>query len=264
MTVTATHAPGTFCWVDLSAHDAEAAKRFYPALLGWSVNDMRYGEAEHEVYTMYEVDGRQVAASAAMGEDQKAMGVPPFWLSYIAVEDADAAAARAGELGGSVLAGPFDVFEAGRMAIVQDPTGAMFALWQPKSHTGVGLRDQPGSLCWNELGTTDTGRAREFYTSLFGWTAQEMDTGVSYTMFMQGEQMVGGMYRITPDMQMPSNWLPYFAVDDADATAERARSLGGQVLMDPQDIPGIGRFVLLQDPQGAMFYVIKLEQQGGS
>jgi len=263
MTVTATHAPGTFCWVDLSAHDAEAAKRFYPALLGWSVNDMKYGEAEHEVYTMFEVDGRQVAASAAMGEDQKQQ-MPPFWLSYVAVESADETARRATELGGTVLAGPFDVLDAGRMAIVQDPTGAAFALWQPKRHQGAGLVGQPGALCWNELGTTDTARAREFYTSLFGWTTQEMDTGMPYTMFMNGEQMVGGMYGLTPDMPMPPAWLPYFAVDDADATAEQARSLGGQVLMEPQDIPNIGRFALIRDPQGAIFYIIKLVQQGGS
>ncbi|HEX8691161.1 MAG TPA: VOC family protein [Longimicrobium sp.] len=262
MTVTATHAPGTFCWVDLSAHDAAAAKRFYPALLGWSVNDMKYGEAEHEVYTMYEVDGRQVAASAAMGEDQKGMGVPPFWLSYVAVENADETAARAAELGGTVMAGPFDVLDAGRMAIVQDPTGAVFALWQAGRHQGAGLLGQPGALCWNELGTADPARARDFYTSLFGWGAQEMETVAPYTMFAQGEQMVGGMYQLSPDMQMPPCWLPYFAVDDADATAERVRELGGQVLMGPEDIPGIGRFVLIQDPQGAFFYVIKLAQSG--
>lgn len=258
MTVTATHAPGTFCWIDLAAHDNDGAKAFYTALFGWTVDDRRYGDGPNDVYSMLRRDGRDAAASYTMDETQRAQGFPPAWLSYVCVESADQSAARAAELGGAVLAEAFDVMESGRMALIADPAGAMLALWEPRAHPGVGVRDEPGSLCWNELCTPDVARARDFYTALFGWAAQEMDTGMPYTMFTQGEAMVGGMYALTPEIRMPPSWMPYFAVEDADAAGERARELGGTVLMGPDDIPGIGRFVLLQDPQGAMFYVIEL------
>jgi len=258
MTVTATHAPGTFCWIELAAHDNDAARAFYTALLGWSVNETRYGDGPNDVYYIYQLNGADAAASYPMDPGQKEAGMPSAWLLYVAVEDVEASAARAREAGGTLLMEPFDVMAHGRMALVQDPMGAPFALWQPLSHPGVGVRDEPGSLCWSELATPDAGRARDFYTGLFGWGTQPFEGPVPYTMFTLGEQMVGGMYQPTPDMQMPPTWLPYFAVADADAAAEQVRALGGTVLMGPDDIPGVGRSVLAQDPQGAMFYVIKL------
>lgn len=258
MTVTATHAPGTFCWTDLAAHDNEGAKAFYTALFGWTVEDMPYGEGPNEVYSMFSRGGHHVGASYTMDETQRSQGVPPAWLSYVAVESADRSAARAAELGGTVLAEPFDVLDSGRMALIADPGGAVLGLWEPRAHPGFGVRDEIGSLCWTELATRDVDRARDFYTGLFGWGTQEMDTGIQYTMFTLGEGMAGGMYTLPPDLEMPVSWTPYFAVEDADATGERARELGGTVLMGPDDIPDIGRFVLLQDPQGALFYAIKL------
>jgi predicted enzyme related to lactoylglutathione lyase len=262
MPATATHAPGTFCWLDLGAYDAEAANRFYTAFFGWTAVPMKYGGDEGDVYTMYQLDGKDVAASYAMDANQKAMGIPTAWLSYVAVENADEAAARAKALGGSIVAGPFDVMQVGRMALVQDPTGAVFALWQTGTHAGVGVRDEPGSLTWTELMTNDPAKAREFYTSLFGWNAQtqDMGMGMEYTVFTgPGGAMRGGMYQIRPEMgAMPGNWTPYFAVEDADAAAEKAKQLGAVVMMEPQDIPGVGRFAMFRDPQGAMFYVIRL------
>jgi predicted enzyme related to lactoylglutathione lyase len=254
MTVTATHAPGTFCWLDLATHDNEGAKAFYTAFFGWTVEDMKYGDGPGEVYSMFLLDGRQVAASYAMDETQRAQGVPPAWLSYVCVESVDRSAARAVELDAILLAEPLDVLDSGRMALIGDPTGAMLALWEPRAHPGVGVRDEPGSLTWNELSTRDVAAARAFYTELFGWGTEEIDTGMAYTMFTQGEKMAGGMYALTPGIDMPVLWTPYFAVEDVGVAGERARELGGEVLMGPEDIPGIGQFVLVRDPQGAMFY----------
>jgi hypothetical protein len=260
MSDTPQHAPGTFCWVDLGAHDPQAAKRFYTELFGWTVTDNQFGPGEGDVYTTYKLDGRSVAASYPMDPEQKAAGMPSAWLSYVAVEDADASAARAKELGATLMVEPFDVMEHGRMAMVQDPGGALFALWQPRAHPGAEVRGAPGSLGWNELATNDAAKARDFYTGLFGWRADVMNVGMEYTVFNGDAGPVAGAYALTPEMEgMPVCWMPYFAVTDPDATAEKARSLGGTVLKEPADIPGIGRFTMLRDPQGAMFYAMRFD-----
>jgi len=252
-----THPPGTFCWIELAADDAAAAKRFYTSLFGWTARDTPI--SDDEVYTIYELGGESVGASYPMMADQRAAGVPSNWLSYVAVESADATAAKARELGATLLAEPFDVMEHGRMAVVRDPTGAVFALWQPKNHPGVGLRGATNSLAWNELATPDSARAKEFYTGLFGWTGKTLNLGAPYTEFSGPSGLVGGMYQITEQMQgMPPCWLPYFNVDDVAAATETARSLGATIFVEPTDVPSVGVFSLIQDPQGAMFYVIKL------
>jgi predicted enzyme related to lactoylglutathione lyase len=254
------NAPGTFCWLELHAHDPQAAQRFYSAFFGWTPEETRIGPGENDVYTVYRLDGQPAAASVAMMAEQRSQGMPPSWLSYIAVEDADAAAARARELGGTVLMGPFDAMELGRMAIVQDPAGAVFAVWQAKTNPGIGVREEPGALGWSELATTDAARAQDFYAGLFGWKPETTNMGMEYTTFTGTTGMVGGMYAITPQMQgMHPCWLPYFVTTDTDAAAEKARSLGATVMAGPQDIPGIGRFAMIQDPQGAMFYVIRFD-----
>lgn len=265
MSVTTPHAAGTFCWLDLAAHDAEAARRFYTALFGWEASDAKYGEGESDVYTTYRLDGHAAAASYPMDAAQKAQGMPSAWLLYVSVEDADESTRKARELGATIMADPFDVMEHGRMALLQDPAGALLALWQAKAHVGVGVRDEAGSFCWAELATRDTGRARDFYTALFGWDSAPFEGPMDYTIFTRNGQQVAGVYGITPEMgEMPPHWAPYFAVDDADATAERAKSLGGEVAMGPDDVPGVGRFVYLRDPQGAHFYAIRMADMSGS
>lgn len=261
-----THAPGTFCWLDLGAHDPQAARRFYTALFGWEAKDNQYGPSEGDVYTMYRLDGKDVAASYGMDPNQKSMGMPSAWLCYVAVESADAGAAKAKELGATIMAEPFDVMDVGRMALVQDPTGALFALWQAARHTGFGVRGEPGSPGWFELATRDAAKASAFYQALFGWTVQTMNnTGIEYTVFSAPGGMVGGMFQIGPQQEgMPPCWLPYFVVEDTDSAAEKARPLGAEVMYGPLDIPGIGRFALLRDVQGAMFYLATFlpRQQG--
>lgn len=251
------HAPGTFCWTDLAAHDPRAAERFYTALFGWTAEHTPFGPGEDEVYVMLKKDGREAAALYKMDPTQQSQGIPSAWLSYVAVESAADAAELARGLGGTVLADAFEVADFGTMALVSDPTGATLALWQAGNHAGAGIKDEVGALCWNELGSREPERAAAFYAGLFGWTPAPFDTGgAPYTLFMRGEEQAGGMFTLTPQMgEMPVAWTPYFAVEDTDEAARRTEELGGTVLHPPHDLP-VGRWSLLRDPQGAMFNVI--------
>jgi len=251
--------PGTFCWVELGTTDNEAAKQFYTQLFGWDYVDNPMGE--HGVYTMLKLDGKDVGGLYKLMPDMIAQGVPPHWLSYVSVANVDESAEKARAEGATLMQEPFDVFTIGRMAVVQDPTGAVFALWQPKEHKGSGIYNVAGSFCWNELGTTDTEKAGNFYSNVFGWTREKFsDSPIEYTMFKNGDRGAGGMYQITPEMgPIPPHWLAYFAVDDCDAKVQKATELGGCVMKPADDIPGVGRFAILTDPQGAAFAIIKLE-----
>jgi predicted enzyme related to lactoylglutathione lyase len=177
----------------------------------------------------------------------------------VLVSDADAVAAKAKAAGGNVIAEPFDVLNAGRMAILADPSGAVFGLWQPKEHTGWEVNGVPGSVCWVELDSRNIDAARRFYTDVFGWTAKDSPGPIAYTEFqLDGPSFAGGM--AMPEMvptDLPSFWQTYFAVTDADGVAARAKELGGSVVMEPQDIPDIGRYAILHDPQGAFFGILQ-------
>jgi predicted enzyme related to lactoylglutathione lyase len=254
-----TYKPGTFCWVELGTTDSAAAKNFYTQLFGWDFEDHSMGP--DGVYTMLKLNGKEVAALYELMPDMRAQGIPPHWLSYISVDSADESAEKAKAAGATLFKEPFDVFNVGRMAVVQDPAGAVFALWQAKDHKGAGLYNVPGSFTWNELGTNDTQKAGDFYTNVFGWTKEEFSgSPIEYTMFKNGDRGAGGMYKITPEMgPIPPHWLVYFSVDDCDAKVQKATELGANVMKPADDIPGIGRFAILTDPQGAAFAIIKLE-----
>ena len=259
MQETPQYAPGTFCWVELATTDSAAAKKFYSGLFGWTIEDRPVGP--DMVYTMLNLDGKNAGALYPLDKEKQGQGIPPHWLSYASVTNADETAAKAKELGATILAGPFDVMTFGRMAVIQDPTSAVFALWQPKDHKGAGVVNVPNSFCWNELMTTDTAKDGDFYTGLFGWSKKTQNFGpLEYTMFSNGERMAGGMLKITPEMgPIPPNWLVYFAVDDCDAKTQKANDLGATTMKPPDDIPGVGRFSILTDPQGAAFALIKLD-----
>jgi predicted enzyme related to lactoylglutathione lyase len=249
---------GTFSWVELSTTDQEAAKAFYTELFGWGAVDLPMGEGE--MYTMLQLDGRDVAALSAMRPDMQAQGIPPHWASYVTVDNVDETASKVAELGGTLMAPPFDVFDSGRMAVVQDPTGANFSLWQAGSHIGARLVNIPGALCWNELMTNDPQKASAFYTALLGWEA-EYDEPMNYTSLMNNGRMAAGIFQIGEEMgQIPPNWAIYFAVADCEATAAKATELGGQIIRPAADIPGVGRFAVIKDPQGGVFNVIYLLQ----
>jgi predicted enzyme related to lactoylglutathione lyase len=253
--------PGTFCWVELGTTDGEAAKSFYSQLFGWDHVDNPMGP--DGVYTLLKLDGKDVGGLYKMMPDMLAQGIPPHWLSYIYVSNADETAEKAKAEGATVMNGPFDVATLGRMAVIQDPTGAVFALWQPKDQKGAGVYNVPNSFIWNELGTRDTQKAGEFYSKVFGWTQEGFPgSPVEYTVFKNGDRGAGGMYRITAEMgPVPPHWLVYFAVDDCDAKVQKATGLGARVMKPAEDIPGVGRFAILTDPQGAAFAILKPEPQ---
>ena len=253
------HAPGTFCWPELATADAQGAKQFYTTLFGWTANDNDMGDGTF--YTMLLLHGQPVGALYPLNKDQASQGVPPNWGSYVAVESADDAATRARTLGGQVIMEPFDVMEHGRMAVIRDPQGAVFSVWQARKHIGAHILDEVGALCWTELMTTDTRSAEKFYTGLFPWKGQPMPmaSGQTYTVFKRGEANAAGMMQIVPEMgPVPPNWSVYFQVADCDASATKAVSLGAKTIMPPTDIPNIGRFAVLLDPQGAPFAIFKL------
>ena len=253
------HDPGTFCWPELATSNQAAAKAFYSALFGWTVEEHPMGSAG--VYTIFKDGNRDVAAASGMQEEQRAQGVAPHWLSYISVANAGDTASKAKSLGGNELMAPFDVMELGRMAILQDPTGATFAVWQAKNHVGIRAAGEPGTLVWTELLTSNAETARDFYSKLFDWEVRLRPTKWSplpYTVFMRGDEQAGGMIQITPEMgNTPSQWLPYFGTSDTEATTAKAQQVGGNVIVPPSDVPDVARFAILEDPQGATFGILR-------
>lgn len=250
--------PGSFCWVELGTTNAAAAKTFYKELFGWEYVDGPAGP--DMIYSMIKLNGKDVGGLYDLTSEMLAQGVPPHWLSYVSVASVDDATAQAVSAGGAVMKEPFDVGNAGRMSVLQDSTGAVFALWQAKENAGVGVQGETGSFCWNELGTRDTQKAGDFYSTLFGWGTEAFPGPMEYTIFKNGTQGVGGMYQITPEMgPVPPHWLVYFAVDDCDATVQKVTQLGGAVIKPAEDIPTIGRFAILSDPAAAVFAIIKPE-----
>jgi predicted enzyme related to lactoylglutathione lyase len=248
------HAPGTFSWVDLGTTDSDSAKAFYSGLFGWEPEDMPAGDGV--VYTMLKLDGESVCALYDQPAEMRERGVPPTWLSYVTVQSADDTAARAGELGGQVHAEPFDVLQAGRMTLLQDPTGAMLAAWQPRESIGATRVNDPGCLTWNELATGDMDAAATFYDALFGWETEQLDTGPEgppYAVIRNDGRMNGGMTALGPQHgDAPPHWLAYFTARSTDDTAAKAGELGGQVLAGPLDVPK-GRIAVILDQQGAAF-----------
>jgi predicted enzyme related to lactoylglutathione lyase len=246
------YTPGTFSWTDLNTTDQEAAKAFYSALFGWELTDMPAGD-DGAMYSMAAIDGKWVAAISAQPQQQRDAGVPPAWNSYITVSDVDAAAARAQELGATVHAPPFDVMQAGRMAVVQDPQGAWFELWQPKDHIGAQLVNAPGALAWNELGSPDLDGSASFYGELLGWTTAPMEgADPPYLVISNADDHSNGGIRPPAPPGAPPFWLVYFATADIDASLAKVTELGGTALVGATDI-GIAKIAVAQDPQGAVF-----------
>ncbi len=258
MTQITRHEPGSFSWAELATSDPEGAKAFYGSLFGWTALDNAMGPGPDDVYTRLQLDGQDVAALYRMMPEQATQGVPPNWLCYVSVATVSETAKKAKELGGTVLAEPFDVMTYGRMAMFQDPGGATFAVWQAGTHIGAQRLNEPGALSWCELATRICEPAGRFYAGLFGWELRAR-TDFPYTEFLRGGTPIGGMYALGSDAKdVPSSWMIYFRSSDCDQTASRVQSLGGQVLVAPKDIPGVGRFAVIQDPQGAAFAIIQL------
>jgi uncharacterized protein len=247
-------ASGTPSWVDLGSPDVDASIAFYGEVFGWTASDP--GPPEAGGYRFFLQDSKMVAGIGPLMQE----GQPPAWLNYVTVADADASASSARDAGATVWVGPMDVMDVGRMAIISDPTGAALGLWQPGRHKGAEIVNEPVSLAWNELNTRDTKAAKPFYAALFGWQAETAQMGdVEYTTWQLDGKPVGGMLAMGEQFpaQVPAHWLAYFAVEDADATVERIRAAGGDVMYGPVDIPA-GRFAVAGDPHRAVFGVIRL------
>jgi uncharacterized protein len=244
------YSPGTFSWTDLTTTDQDAAKQFYGRLFGWTAVDYPVGEGV--VYSMMQIDGKDVAAISPQPQAQADAGVPPVWNSYVTVESADTAAERAQKLGGTVHAPAFDVMDVGRMAVIQDPQGAFFMAWEPKQHIGAALVNAPGALCWNELASVDPDVSADFYRELFGWKIEAFEgMQMTYLGIQNSDGHSNGGIRSAMENE-PTYWLVYFGTADPDADVAKAAELGATVLAPPTDI-GVGKIAVLQDPQGAVF-----------
>jgi predicted enzyme related to lactoylglutathione lyase len=244
------YAPGTPTWIDLGAPDVPKAAAFYGALFGWEAEAAGPAE-ETGGYHTFMYKGRPVAG---LGPAQNPG--PPYWASYFATADTDASVAKAKGLGATVLAEPMDVMGQGRMAVLTDPTGAVFSLWQAQAHHGAQLVNEANTWCWNELSTRDLDTAKAFYRDLF-------DAGLGgapeYVELEIGGTSVAGMMPM-PEMipaQVPPFWAIYVAVDDCDAAVAKAQGLGATLVAGPMEVP-VGRFAVLADDQGATFAVIKM------
>ncbi len=249
MMPTTAHPPGTFCWPELATMDIVAAAKFYSAVFGWEVIENTAAETP---YAVFQIEGRDVGAAYAVSGDER--HEPPHWNSYVSVASADEAAERAASLGGTVLDEPSDIPDAGRMAVLQDPTGALVCVWEARQHIGAQVLNEEGALCWTELSTTDPEAAERFYTGLFGWTAKHGPLLDEYVEFLNGDDPIGGMIQIEPEWgQLVPNWMPYFAVRNVDEVLELVIDNGGSTIVPAFDIANVGRMAIAHDPQGALF-----------
>lgn len=247
---------GAPCWYELGTTDQAAAKTFYSALFGWSAADAPMDGGS--MYTTFQLDDRRVAAAYTLMAEQLAQNVPPHWMVYFRVSDADASAAKTASLGGKVIVPPFDIFDYGRMYVAQDTSGAHYCVWQPKTHPGVGILHQANAFCWAELATREPDKARDYYAELFGWHTKP-HAMPGYTIWgvegkdwggilpMEGEQWNG----------IPSHWAIYWTVADCDASTAKATELGGRLNVPPFEVTGVGKISGIADPQGASCYLIQ-------
>lgn len=245
--------PGTFNWADLATRDAESAIAFYKDLFNWTAQNISVGPGN---FTMLSGNDKAAASLYQLSQQQRAQGIPSHWMAYVAVTSADETAEQAQQLGGQVLVAPFNVLDLGRMALLLDPTGAPFAVWQAGRHAGSQLVGRPGTTAWHDLITSDPQRAIAFYTKLFGWRVNTFADG--FWMFSRYSSLIAGVKRPLPDLAHAfPRWRVYFAVPDSDASAARALALGGDILWSPT--PGfMGYQSVIQDPLGAEFGLINL------
>jgi uncharacterized protein len=247
------HEPGTFCWAGLASSDPSDANAFYANLFGWQSEDLPAGD--FGTYMALRCNGREVGILYRQTREARAARAAPHWTAYVSVEDADASALLVRELGGAVLRDPLDLADAGRVAAVRDPLGAIFSLWQPRAHAGAEVIDDIGALSWHELVTPDVERAKSFYAALFGWKYQ---AGPSRrTTIMNAGSRIGTMREDSqPEGASASAWTSHFGVVSAQDAERAAERNGGRTMTAAADSP-IGRTALLADGQGATFAVLE-------
>jgi predicted enzyme related to lactoylglutathione lyase len=243
---------GEPCWADVVTPDLDAGQRFYNALFSWEYQN---SGPEFGNYSMAAVNGKLVAGVTPPPPGSEPGSTPPVWTVYLASADVDATAAKIDKAGGKVIMGPMDVPGSGRFLVAVDPTGATFGVWQAAGHYGAQLTEEPNTPVWAEVHTGDGAAADTFYRSLFDYQQEQIGDGTNfdYTVWSIGDRQVAGRMK-EPDSSTP-HWLLYFAVDDADAAAQRATGNGGRVLFGPEDSP-YGRMATLADPNGAVLGIL--------
>jgi predicted enzyme related to lactoylglutathione lyase len=249
------YAPGTFCWVDLGTTDAEAAKGFYAGVFGWEYEDVPM--ADDFTYTLARRDGHVVAGLY----DVSGIGMPAAWVSYVATDDIHVAVDRAKELGATILNGPVQAGPAGRLAVLADPTGAVFALWEAAERAGAALVNADGALTMNQLNSADPDASQRFYEQLFLWQFNELPTGggPDFWSVLNDNKLNAGMMPLPDEAAgTPSHWLAYFAVGDLNDAEGRVSDGAGDVVVDQTQVPA-GRFLVARDPQGAYFALFEGE-----
>lgn len=251
------HESGTISWTDLATTDIEGAKTFYGALFGWEFEPQIFeGEL---VYTMCTLNGLNVCGlGGTMGEEQ-----PACWNIYTCVENVDATAARITAQGGSIIAGPMDVFESGRMAFIADAQQAMLGLWQPRNHMGAEIMMEPNTFMWAELMTRDPEGSAAFYQGVYGWDIVPDHNNPNYALFVPARDTSGTVYlagQLAMDdsfsRSIPNHWGVYFQVEDIGAKVRHGVELGGTQEVPPTEIAQ-GVFAVMQDPQGAFFNLMQ-------
>lgn len=252
--------PGQFCWAELMTTDAKAGSAFYMPLLGWTMrsDEMPGGRG---MYHTFDYEGLAAAACFEMTPDMQ--GLPPNWLPYIRVEDLEGTVAAAREAGATIALDCHEAGDFGRFAVVTDPQGATFALWKARTHFGARNGHVVGRHCWTELIASDTGKAKDFYTKVFGWDTHTADMGgFEYTSWLLGREPFGGMMAKPPGMgDAPSHWMVYFSVPSISGAIDYVRNNGGTVCAGPIDVPDVGVMGAFMDPQGAAFSLIELTSQ---
>jgi len=255
------HPAGSPCWFELGTTDQSGAKAFYSQMFGWSALDFPIGPGGS--YTLFQLSGKDVAGGYKLMPEQQQRNIPPHWLVYFNTADCDATAAQAVELGGTLVTPPIDVMALGRMAVLQDPEAAVFALWEARMHIGAGVIQETGTVGWSELATRDSAAAAAFYSALFGWTtAPSQNAPTEYLEFSVSREPMGGFLQMNEKWEgLPSAWGIYIMVDDCDASAAKAKELGGKVCHGPFASGHVGWIAVLSDPQGAMLSIIQLKQR---
>lgn len=261
MTTMTSYPHGVPCWMDLATPDPAGARSFYGELFGWEFTEESTDRPD-VAYSMARKDGHTAAGMMLLSEEMSSGGMPPAWTTYVNVDDVEATVSKVQPAGGAVLQPPLEVMDAGRMATVADPAGAVLALWEPAGHIGAEVVNEHGALIWNELTTPDPAAVSGFYGSVFGWTSESvpMEGGGEYILFHleSAEQPVAGATP-PPAPAVRTSWGVYFAVDDAAMIVARAKELGGEIFLGPTTMPGVGTMATLRDPHGAMFSVMTPE-----
>jgi predicted enzyme related to lactoylglutathione lyase len=248
----------SFCWSELAAKNSDVARKFYAGLLGWTYQEEEMPEGMGSYISIF-ANNMPVGAMFAMTHEAFD-GVPPHWGSYVRVANCEASLKKAEELSAIVLKPTFDVMDAGRMAVIKDPSGAVIHLWEKKNHAGAAVqKNVAGTCCWNELMVSEPKVALDFYTKLFDWVYQASEFGgqTYYSLNHADGTHIGGLMAIPAKMKMPPSWTLYFTVTDLEKAMAYVTKNGGRVHFGPHDVHGMGRFAACQDAEGAQFSVFQ-------